>query len=472
MTEQLCRECDQIVSCLLAASQAMVHKMAEKLCGKCNQAVEITNICCNERKSNTSSNSGKQSREMEFDEDWIVKMSRLLDSKLIPVMAQLDEIRAKVQDHAQTLAPLTEPFKKLELKVNGASDVSGSGVRCEKPNMDQLEACREAQLKLSSDRPAPCAPEFNSEAKKTEFQRQTIWRGVLEWNDKRAKGAAQAVKSVPCAVTSNAKDGEPEVKVENWPPKLVMQLLPKALISNIGGVYLKNSTSVLFHPSPCPALDALTKVMSSNIAGCVQFNNSNSPDCNLKMLILLYTPDKKVYLGFIPNDQTAFIERLRLVIQQSKNKSIMRNVFGDPQGSSMARLQSSVRSDDVRVQSEQMGEGMMPVSDMKSHNVSTNGPLDLSGNTSRHLSPSFNNSSTPRERREKRRILRTLKLQTNASQLAQDFPDRTRESIDQHSDTMLSSSASFDPAVAEFEQEEAEKLAFPKSQIEDDFELI
>jgi len=32
----------------------------------------------------------------------------------------------------------------------------------------------------------------------------------------------------------------------------------------------------------------------------------------------LYTADKKTYLGFIPNDQTAFVDRLRKVIQQQK----------------------------------------------------------------------------------------------------------------------------------------------------------
>lgn len=49
-----------------------------------------------------------------------------------------------------------------------------------------------------------------------------------------------------------------------------MQLMPKQLIGNIGGAYLKNSTSVLFHPQPCEALDSLTKVMSS---GFVRIGN-------------------------------------------------------------------------------------------------------------------------------------------------------------------------------------------------------
>lgn len=37
--------------------------------------------------------------------------------------------------------------------------------------------------------------------------------------------------------------------------------MPKQLIGNIGGMYLRNSKSVLFHPQQCEALESLTKVM-------------------------------------------------------------------------------------------------------------------------------------------------------------------------------------------------------------------
>lgn len=62
-------------------------------------------------------------------------------------------------------------------------------------------------------------------------------------------------------MSANSKDIEPELKVDTWPSKLLMQLMPKQLISNIGGQYLKDSKSVLFHLQPNEALDALTKVM-------------------------------------------------------------------------------------------------------------------------------------------------------------------------------------------------------------------
>lgn len=39
------------------------------------------------------------------------------------------------------------------------------------------------------------------------------------------------------------------------------------------------------------------------------------------MLILLYTPDKKAFLGFVPNNQGGFVDRLRKVIQQKQQNN-------------------------------------------------------------------------------------------------------------------------------------------------------
>lgn len=61
-------------------------------------------------------------------------------------------------------------------------------------------------------------------------------------------------------------------------------------------------------------------------AGCVHFTSNPNPStaCDIKVLILLYTSEKRAYLGFIPNDQTAFVDRLRKVIQQQKSTQMMR----------------------------------------------------------------------------------------------------------------------------------------------------
>ncbi|XP_071442630.1 mediator of RNA polymerase II transcription subunit 25 [Hetaerina americana] len=158
-------------------------------------------------------------------------------------------------------------------------------------------------------------------------ERHTIWQGILEWIEKpkNASDATQKLtRHVPCQVSANTKDGEPELKADAWPQKLIMQLMPKQLIGNIGGAYLKNSKSVLFHPQNCEALESLTKVMSSGFAGCVHFTSVPSPAaCDIKVLILLYTSEKRAYLGFIPNDQAAFVDRLRKVIQHQKSTQAM-----------------------------------------------------------------------------------------------------------------------------------------------------
>ncbi|XP_044583269.1 mediator of RNA polymerase II transcription subunit 25-like isoform X1 [Cotesia glomerata] len=171
--------------------------------------------------------------------------------------------------------------------------------------------------------PAQSAPAQQQPANPVpQRERPPIWQGVLEWLEK-AKNPTDTLKQtrqVPCQVSANAKDGEIELKADSWPHKLIMQLMPKHLIGSIGGAYLKNSKSVLFHPTPCDALDSLTKVMSTGFAGCVHFTSAPSmPACDIKVLILLYTAERRAYLGFIPNDQGAFVDRLRKVIQQQKS---------------------------------------------------------------------------------------------------------------------------------------------------------
>jgi len=147
-------------------------------------------------------------------------------------------------------------------------------------------------------------------------EREVIWKGELEWQEKVKDGPGdqKISHSVACSVSTSKENGVPEVKPDNWPTKLIMQLIPKTLVQTIGGEYFRNSKSVLFHPSDCDSLEALTKVMGTGFAGCVHFTGH----CDIKVLILLYSNDKKAYLGFIPNDQTSFVERIRTVIQRQK----------------------------------------------------------------------------------------------------------------------------------------------------------
>merc|ERR1711902_129729 len=84
----------------------------------------------------------------------------------------------------------------------------------------------------------------------------------------------------------------------------------------------------LFHPQECDSLVALTNVMGTGFAGCVHFTGN----CDIKVLILLYSNDKKAYLGFIPNDQVSFVERIRTVIQQQKQTHPMTSAPNPNQG--------------------------------------------------------------------------------------------------------------------------------------------
>merc|ERR1719186_2334993 len=149
-------------------------------------------------------------------------------------------------------------------------------------------------------------------------EREVIWKGELEWQEKLKEGPAdqKISHSVNCTVSTSKENGVPEVKPDNWPAKLIMQLIPKSLVQTIGGQYFRNSKSVLFHPNECESLDALTKVMGTGFADCVHFTGVQA--CDIKVLILLYSNDKKAYLGFIPNDQASFVDRIRTVIQQQK----------------------------------------------------------------------------------------------------------------------------------------------------------
>merc|ERR1712117_457226 len=157
--------------------------------------------------------------------------------------------------------------------------------------------------------------------------RGVIWEGELQWkeNVKAADGKPvssgnKTIHTVRCQAkaSKDAGQGNSEVKFQNWPQTLILQLIPKDLAQTIGSHFFEGSGSVLFRPEPSESLDALTKTLSSGYAGCVHFTGIGAAQCDIKVLILLYSNDKKAYLGFIPNDQTSFVERIRTVIQRQK----------------------------------------------------------------------------------------------------------------------------------------------------------
>ena len=87
--------------------------------------------------------------------------------------------------------------------------------------------------------------------------------------------------SINCTVSSVLTHmGSPEVNSEKWPQKLVMQLLPKTIVSKFGGYFFRNSHSVLFQIQPGESGAALTNVMANGFAGVVHF----TPGCDIKAM--------------------------------------------------------------------------------------------------------------------------------------------------------------------------------------------
>lgn len=68
---------------------------------------------------------------------------------------------------------------------------------------------------------------------------ERIWRGTLEWNDKQNQ--QNTTRQVQCEISARiSKDtNEVEVRGDSWPSRLIMQLMPRAVITNVGGHLLR-----------------------------------------------------------------------------------------------------------------------------------------------------------------------------------------------------------------------------------------
>jgi len=178
-------------------------------------------------------------------------------------------------------------------------------------------------------------PEYQFSVDRTTRTREVIWRGQLHWRENPLPANSQlqqlgnnqqqrVERNIHLSITTAIENGVPEVLPMNWPSSLVMQTIPISLINRTGKQFFSNSRTVLFHPSEEESLQSLTSLLdnggnaTSGLAGCVHF--SGVPTCDVKVLILLYSPGKKVFLGFIPNDQTTFVERIREEIRKEKSK--------------------------------------------------------------------------------------------------------------------------------------------------------
>ncbi|XP_070703822.1 mediator of RNA polymerase II transcription subunit 25 isoform X4 [Pempheris klunzingeri] len=145
------------------------------------------------------------------------------------------------------------------------------------------------------------------------------WTGVLEWQEKPKASSMDSTtkltRSLPCQVHVN--QGE-NLNTDQWPQKLVMQLIPQQLLTTLGHLF-RNSRMVqfLFTNKDMESLKGLYRIMASGFAGCVHFPHTTSP-CEVRVLMLLYSSKKRIFMGLIPNDQSGFVNGIRQVITNHK----------------------------------------------------------------------------------------------------------------------------------------------------------
>uniref|UniRef100_A0A7N9B1P8 Mediator of RNA polymerase II transcription subunit 25 n=1 Tax=Mastacembelus armatus TaxID=205130 RepID=A0A7N9B1P8_9TELE len=145
------------------------------------------------------------------------------------------------------------------------------------------------------------------------------WTGVLEWQEKpkasSMDSATKLTRSLQCQVHVN--QGE-NLNTDQWPQKLIMQLIPQALLASLGHLF-RNSRMVqfLFTNKDVESLKGLYRIMANGFAGCVHFPHTTSP-CEVRVLMLLYSSRKKIFMGLIPNDQSGFVNGIRQVITNHK----------------------------------------------------------------------------------------------------------------------------------------------------------
>uniref|UniRef100_A0A673NIL1 Mediator of RNA polymerase II transcription subunit 25 n=1 Tax=Sinocyclocheilus rhinocerous TaxID=307959 RepID=A0A673NIL1_9TELE len=152
------------------------------------------------------------------------------------------------------------------------------------------------------------------------------WSGVLEWQEKPKASSMDSntklTRSLPCQV--QVSQGE-NLNTDQWPQKLIMQLIPQQLLTTLGPLF-RNSRMVqfLFTNKDMESLKGLYRIMTNGFAGCVHF--PHSAPCEVRVLMLLYSSRKRIFMGLIPNDQSGFVNGIRQVITNHKQVQQQRSV--------------------------------------------------------------------------------------------------------------------------------------------------
>ncbi|TRY87786.1 hypothetical protein DNTS_015694 [Danionella cerebrum] len=171
----------------------------------------------------------------------------------------------------------------------------------QQPNSQQMPSPQPSMVSVS----APQAVAQQNVANKI-----VAWSGVLEWQEKPKASVdtnTKLTRSLPCQV--QVSPGE-NLNTDQWPQKLIMQLIPQGLLTTLGPLF-RNSRMVqfLFTNKDVESLKGLYRIMTNGFAGCVHF--PHSAPCEVRVLMLLYSSRKRIFMGLIPNDQSGFVNGIR-----------------------------------------------------------------------------------------------------------------------------------------------------------------
>lgn len=242
----------------------------------------------------------------------------------------------------------------MQQQQQNQSQMMGNSAQQNVPGMMQQQQNQQIPQQMQ---PQQVQVQQQATPQQQQLQRERIWRGILEWNDKQNQ--QNQMRQVPCEIYASIskETNEVEIRGDTWPQRLIMQLMPRTVISSVGGQLLRDAKVVIFQWGNSEAFESLSKVMANGFAGCVHFTNNPQTQCDVKILILLYMNDKKSYYGFVPNDQAGYVEKLRRVIQQSKITQ-----FGQNQGGPQQQVQQQPQPNPQQIQQPPnvVGVGVRP----------------------------------------------------------------------------------------------------------------
>ncbi|XP_006898783.1 PREDICTED: prostate tumor-overexpressed gene 1 protein homolog [Elephantulus edwardii] len=155
------------------------------------------------------------------------------------------------------------------------------------------------------------------------------WSGILEWQEKRrpfSDSGAKLKRTLPCQAFVN--QGE-NLETDQWPQKLILQLIPQKLLAALGPLFRNSQLAQFqFTSRDCDSLKGLCRIMGNGFAGCMLF--PHTAPCEVRVLMLLYSSKKKMFMGLIPYDQSGFVNGIRQVITTHKQVVGPRGVNAGP----------------------------------------------------------------------------------------------------------------------------------------------